>query len=34
MLIGVVLNGADHETTQYERYYYESYEKKVTPTQQ
>jgi capsular exopolysaccharide synthesis family protein len=33
MLIGVVLNGTDHETTEYERYYYESYEKKVTPTQ-
>ncbi len=34
MLIGAVLNGTDHETAQYERYYYESYEKKVTPTQQ
>jgi len=33
MLIGVVLNGTNHETAQYERYYYESYEKKVTPTQ-
>ena len=33
MLIGVVLNGTDHETAQYERYYYESYEKKATPTQ-
>ena len=33
MLIGVVLNGTDHETAKYERYYYESYEKKVTPAQ-
>jgi protein-tyrosine kinase len=34
MLIGAVLNGTDHEIQQYERYYYETYEKKVTPTQQ
>ena len=34
MLIGAVLNGTDHESAQYERYYYESYEKKATPTQQ
>ena len=34
MLIGAVLNGTDHELQQYERYYYESYEKKATSTQQ
>ena len=34
MLIGAVLNGTDHELQKYERYYYETYEKKSTPTQQ
>lgn len=33
MLIGVVLNGTDREEEKYARYYYEAYEKKVTPTQ-
>jgi protein-tyrosine kinase len=30
-LIGVVLNGTDHHTAPYSRYYYEVYEKKVDP---
>ena len=34
MLIVGVLNGTDHDAHPYERYYYETYEKKVTPTQQ
>jgi protein-tyrosine kinase len=29
-LVGVVLNGTDHETTPYSRYYYEAYVKNVT----
>jgi capsular exopolysaccharide synthesis family protein len=33
MLVGVVLNGTDREEAEYARYYYESYEKKVPPTQ-
>jgi len=33
MLVGVVLNGTEHNEAQYTRYYYETYEKKVTPTQ-
>jgi protein-tyrosine kinase len=33
MLVGVVLNGTEHTETQYSRYYYETYEKKITPTQ-
>lgn len=33
MLVGVVLNGTDREEAEYARYYYESYEKKVVPTQ-
>jgi protein-tyrosine kinase len=33
MLVGVVLNGTEHNETQYSRYYYETYEKKITPTQ-
>jgi len=33
MLVGVVLNGTDHNEAQYTRYYYETYEKKVAPTQ-
>ena len=33
MLVGVVLNGTDRDEADYARYYYESYEKKVPPTQ-
>lgn len=33
MLVGVVLNGTDRDEAEYARYYYESYEKKVSPTQ-
>jgi capsular exopolysaccharide synthesis family protein len=33
MLVGVVLNGTDRDEAEYARYYYESYEKKVPPTQ-
>jgi capsular exopolysaccharide synthesis family protein len=33
MLVGVVLNGTDHDEAPYGRYYYETYEKKVSPTQ-
>ncbi len=33
MLVVVVLNGTEHDEAQYSRYYYEAYEKKVTPTQ-
>ena len=33
MLVGVVLNGTDRDEAEYARYYYESYEKKVLPTQ-
>jgi len=33
MLVGVVLNGTDRNEAQYTRYYYETYEKKVAPTQ-
>src|SRR5215470_16222295 len=33
MLVGVVLNGTERNEAQYTRYYYETYEKKVTPTQ-
>lgn len=33
MLVGAVLNGTDHNGPEYARYYYESYEKKVSPTQ-
>jgi protein-tyrosine kinase len=34
VLVGVVLNGTDHETTPYSRYYYDSYAKNVTPESQ
>jgi uncharacterized NAD-dependent epimerase/dehydratase family protein len=33
MLVGVVLNGTDRDEAEYARYYYESYEKKVHPTE-
>ena len=33
MLVGVVLNGTDRNEAQYTRYYYETYEKKVVPTE-
>src|SRR5246500_3475992 len=33
VLVGVVLNGTDRDEAEYARYYYESYEKKVSPTQ-
>jgi len=33
MLVGVVLNGTDRDGAEYARYYYETYEKKVAPTQ-
>jgi capsular exopolysaccharide synthesis family protein len=33
MLVGVVLNGSDRNEAEYARYYYETYEKKVSPTQ-
>jgi protein-tyrosine kinase len=33
MLVGVVLNGTDRDEAEYARYYYESYEKKVSPSQ-
>ena len=33
MLIGVVLNGTERDQAQYERYYYETFDKKLSPTQ-
>jgi len=33
MLVGVVLNGTERDEAQYARYYYETYEKKISPTQ-
>jgi len=33
MLVGVVLNGTDRDEAAYARYYYETYEKKVSPSQ-
>lgn len=33
MLVGVVLNGTDRDEAKYARYYYETYEKKVAPSQ-
>jgi Mrp family chromosome partitioning ATPase len=33
LLVGVVLNGTERDEPQYTRYYYETYEKKVTTTQ-
>lgn len=33
MLVGVVLNGTDRDEGAYARYYYETYEKKVSPSQ-
>ena len=33
MLVGVVLNGTDRDEAKYARYYYEAYEKKVSPSQ-
>lgn len=33
MLVGVVLNGTERDEAEYARYYYETYEKKVAPTQ-
>jgi len=33
MLVGVVLNGTERAEGQYTRYYYETYEKKIVPTQ-
>ncbi|HXJ89389.1 MAG TPA: CpsD/CapB family tyrosine-protein kinase [Candidatus Binatia bacterium] len=32
MLVGVVLNGTERDEAQYAHYYYETYEKKVSPT--
>ena len=32
MLVGVVLNGTERDEAQYARYYYETYEKKVSST--
>jgi capsular exopolysaccharide synthesis family protein len=33
MLVGVVLNGTERDEAEYARYYYETYEKKVSPSQ-
>lgn len=33
MLVGVVLNGSDRDEAEYARYYYDTYEKKVSPTE-
>src|SRR5215469_8828244 len=33
LLVGVVLNGTERDEPQYTRYYYETYDKKVAPTQ-